>query len=155
MRSLLFEHQRDRVRIVGSARERMRHELRELCDWDLAQQRKHLCPALCCGSRLTLAIPIEESSQDVRDSTIAENEGVFRCSMFVSQEFDVMPRIKETVAFSFAPLVFRNDLGIDHDAQPLLVDFDDGVAMSPACRNRIPVALETDLEKLVDRRVFG
>ena len=106
------------VRIVGSARERMRHELREFCDQrPRLKQRKHLCPALCCGSRLTVAIPIEESSHStVRDSAIAENERIFRCSMFVGQEFDVMPWIKETVAFSFAPLVFRNDLGIDHDA---------------------------------------
>ena len=102
-----------------------------------------------------MAIPIEEISQDVRDSTVAENERIFRRSMFVGQEFDVMPWIKETVAYAISTLVFGNDLGIDHDAQPLLVDLDDGVAMCPACRNRVPVALEADLGKLVDPSVSG
>ena len=66
-----------------------------------------------------------------------------------------MPRIEKSFTSPKTTLVLGNDVGVHDDAQPPLVHLDDRVAMRPARRNGVPVALEAHFGELVDPCVTG
>jgi hypothetical protein len=114
-RTLLLEHERDRCRIIGPASQGMGHDLCEFFNRRLCEQREDFRPAFRRGSRIGLAISLEQIAQDLWNPSVAEHERAFGRAMLLRQKGHVVLGIQESFTDAEPAPVLGNDISADDD----------------------------------------